>query len=168
MRAKLRRMIGTLGAVIALGSVAMPVQALSPLPPCGGVEGGMRISGAQDFGHYKSGLVVERYSNLDKGNIVGGAPGPVPALNNFSGMRITDCRSGRMVALHGVGLQVVQELSATEFLRSKVQGEKRVRLSDVEKAAKALYGQNNYVRIIKLRETEETCACREFFPGAWK
>ncbi|WP_306736730.1 hypothetical protein [Marimonas arenosa] len=128
----------------------------------------MKVYDAWSFGYDDSGFVIEGYVNLDRDGVIGGADGPVPALNDFNGMRITDCRTGRMLALDGVFPSDMDVLTATEFLRAKVQGEKRFRLTDIEKAAEAVYGNKKYVRIIKLREIEETCACREYFPGLWK
>ena len=151
--------------VLVAGGAA---QALTPLPPCDGPEGGMMVYGVDYFGHDRTGFVIEGYRNLDAGNVIGGAKGPVEALNDFSGVRITDCRTGRMLAIHGVFPDVQDMMTATEFLRGKVQAEKAIAMRDVEKAAKALWGKDGYVRLVKLRETEETCACGEYFPGVWK
>lgn len=164
----LHKAFGVFATAVALSAVAIPVQALTPMPPCNRAEGGMRVANAEGFGHYKSGLVAEQYVNLEKDGVIGAAPGPVPALDKFNGMRITECRSGRILALDGASWSAMEQMVATEFLRQKVQAEKPLRLRDAEKAARALFGQDNYVRIIKLRETEETCACRDFFPGMWK
>lgn len=127
----------------------------------------MIVSQASDFGYAGSGFVVEHYTNLDKDGIRGAADGPVAQLNGFDGMRITECRSGRIIALDRVFHDGVDKLTVTEFLRGKVQAGKRFTMRGVETAAEAIYAKNDYVRIVKLRETEETCACREFVPGAW-
>ena len=147
---------------------ATGARALAPPPPCDGEESGMFVYGARYFGNADSGFVIEGYRNLDKGEVTGGAPGPLPELDNFNGSRITECRSGHFVALHGAFGEIEKVLGATEFLRAKMQGGKAFGIADVRKAARALYGNDAYVRMINLRETEETCACRDFFPGQWK
>ncbi|OWU83648.1 hypothetical protein ATO6_17455 [Oceanicola sp. 22II-s10i] len=154
---------------LSLALVSGGAQALTPLPPCEIEEGGMRVSGASFFGYSESGFILEQYRNLDTADgIIGGAPGPIPALNNFNGVRITDCRSGGMVAIDGISWEADATLNATEFLRHKAQARKRFELAEVEQAARAVYGKSHGVRILRLRETEETCACNDHYPGLWQ
>jgi len=162
-------MIG-LRHILSVATMVLSGQAvaLTPLPPCEGEESGMFVYGARYFGTEDSGFVIEGYRNLDKDGVVGGAPGPLSELDNFNGSRIVDCGSGHFVALHGAYGEIEKVLGATEFLRGKIQVGKRFGIADVRKAARAVYGDDAFVRMVNLRETEETCACRDFFPGQWK
>lgn len=130
----------------------------------------MMVYGAEYMGNAASGMALEMYVNKTtaEGSIAA-APGPIPQLDNFNGVRITECRSGQFLAIHGVAPDEAQlGLSATEFLRPSLKAGRRVAMADLRKAAKALYGDDTYVRMMMLRETEETCACRELYPGAWQ
>ena len=152
---------------VALGMISGAAVALTPLPPCDGEESGMYVYGARYFGDEHSGFVIEGYRNLDKDAVIGGAPGPLPELDNFNGSRIIECRSGHFVALHGAYGEIEKVLGATEFLRGKIQNGKRFGIGHVRKAARAVYGKDSHVRMVNLRETDETCACGDFFPGMW-
>ncbi|MEQ8898927.1 MAG: hypothetical protein RID23_17745 [Roseovarius sp.] len=158
----------SLGAVCALWAGA--ALALTPMPPCDGEENGMMTHDVEYLGDETSGFTIETYLNKTSADgIVAGAPGPIPQLDNFNGVRVTDCRSGHFVAIHGVGQrEAYAALTATEFLRPRLKAGQAVRTQDVRRAADALYGGESYVRVLTLRETEETCACREFYPGHWQ
>lgn len=160
-----KRAARTAGTAIALCLLAMPAVALTPLPPCETVESGMRVSDGQSFGYYGSGFVTEEYSNAveaDAGadGVFDQLPAPLPQLQGFYGYRVTDCKSGEFLAVDDFG-KSSEHLLATEFLRSKVQQEKPFTMADVRRAAAALYkGQD--IQMLTLRETEQTCACKEF------
>ncbi len=127
----------------------------------------MLVDNAAMFGPV-DGFVYEYYGNLDSPDgVVGGADGPLPELNDFHGFRITECRTGRFVAVSDFDETFGKTLLATEFLRHKAQNDQPFTMSDIMKAVHALYGNSPGVRILSLRETEETCACRDFFPGLW-
>ena len=73
-----------------------------------------------------------------------------------------------MLAIDGIGAyDAAGPLLATEFLRETVKAERAFTLQDVARAADALYGDEPGIRILSLRETEETCACSEYYPGVW-
>lgn len=163
-----RRLIsmGVLAVALSAGSG----QALTPLPPCDGEEGGMMVSGADLFAYDGSGFIIESYTSPDsEDGVIGGGKGPVPELDSFHGLRVTECRSGKMVAVYGaVQYRDGDTMLATEFLRTRTQQKKPIKFVHVQRAAKALFGHDGYTRVLMLRETEETCACREYYPGLWK
>ena len=163
------RTAATYALAFGLAVTGAGVSALTPAPVCDGAERGMLVYGAQAFGDGDSGLVIETYRNLDTADgRIAAADGPVPELNNFNGFRVTDCRSGRSVAVHGIGAgEGEAQMTATEFLRGDVQAGRKLSLKNVERAAKALYGKDGYARVLILRSKNETCACREIYPGAW-
>ena len=146
--------------------VGTAAQALTPLPPCEIEEGGMKVYGVTGLGDGGSGVVVEAYTNIVRlvDTVYTPQPGPVPALNGFSGVRAVHCASGQFVAFDDVGepYLAAQTLAATEFLRSKVQAGKPVTFGDLKRAVTAVYGKP-----ISLRETEETCSCATYYPGLW-
>ncbi|MFK7938969.1 MAG: hypothetical protein AB8B82_06290 [Roseovarius sp.] len=148
---------------------ATGAQALTPLPPCDGQEGGMNVYGASMFGHAQSGFVFETYHSLDSADgIIAGADGPVDALNQFMGIRITQCRTGKFIAVKNApAYRSIDPLLATEFLRNRTQREEPFRFVDVKRAATALYAKGGFSEVIILRETEETCACNVHYPGVW-
>ncbi|NHF74173.1 hypothetical protein [Paracoccus xiamenensis] len=157
----------TAGAALALCLTAVSASALTPLPPCNGdIESGMRVSNAESFGYYGSGFATEDYANALEDDA--GADGvydyldvPVGDLARFSGYRVIDCKSGEFLAISHFGEAGAQRLTATEFLRSKVQEEKPISLADVRRAAEALY-KGLDVAILTLRETEQTCSCKNY------
>ena len=113
-------MIRTAVISLALALCAAQAQALTPLPPCDGNEGGMYVHSADLFGFDGSGFILEAYVNqTTEDGVIAGAKGPIPELDGFNGMR------------------------------------------------DALYGDEPGIRILSLRETEETCACSEYYPGVW-
>ena len=118
----------------------------------------MGVNNAMSFGHSGSGFIVEDYRYLGDP-----APASLPkALTSFFGGRIVDCGTGKIVAVNYKSYEELDSaLSATEFLRAAVQGDKRIRFNDVQRAAKAVYGKD----VMVLRETEETCGCNAYFPG---
>lgn len=157
----------TAGAALALCLTAMSASALTPLPPCDGrIESGMRVSNAESFGYYGSGFATEDYSNALEDDA--GADGvydyldvPVADLAGFLGYRVIDCRTGQFLAIDDGNGGGPGQLVATEFLRSKVQGETPIALADVRRAAESLYkGQS--VAMLTLRETEQTCSCKNY------
>lgn len=146
-------------AAIALCLLAAPAVALTPLPPCEVVEGGMRVSNAEAFGYYGSGFVTEEYyQSMDEG-----AAAVPPQLEGFFGYRLIDCNSREFLAVDTPDRNEASQLLATEFLRNKVQQEKPFTMADVNRAVQALYKGRN-VNILTLRETEQTCSC-DYYGG---
>ncbi|MBJ2151966.1 hypothetical protein [Paracoccus sp. IB05] len=148
-----------LSALIVL--TAAPAGALTPLPPCGGVEAGMRTGfPAQIEG---TGIVVEDYSHniTAHGDLAEADTPPVAALSGFTGLRITHCASGRMVAVAGQGrsYDAANALAATTFLREAVAKKQPATAARMKQAVKAALGKG-----IELRENAETCACNTYFP----
>ena len=123
----------------------------------------MLVGRLTPIGAQGSGVVVEFYFNRSvlQGTTYVRQPGPVPALNNFAGVRATHCATGTIVAIPDVlePEQVAVALAATEFMRNSVQAGKPVRLESLKSAAKAVYG-----KMIVLQENEETCGCNWDFP----
>ncbi|NPD15247.1 hypothetical protein HOY34_08550 [Xinfangfangia sp. D13-10-4-6] len=142
--------------------LAGSAHALTPLPPCGGVESGMQtgpVAWAEG-----TGLVFEGYSVIyDYGSDHHAAPQLIApeGLDGFSGSRVTHCASGRMVAIaaEADSYKLAEVLGATEFLRKAVQGKRRATAGQMTQAAKAVYG-----KVLELRDNEETCACNTYFP----
>ncbi len=160
------------GAALVLCLLAAPAVAQSPelmnpgeigeAAPCETVQSGMRVSNRAVFGYFDSGFMVEEYGNESKLNADGDYQNlsvSVPELDSFQGYRVIDCRSGEFLAISASSVAAGQQLAATEFLRSKVQGEKPFTLTDVRRAAQALYKGRDDVVILTLRETEKTCSC---------
>lgn len=157
-----------LSGLLAMAIGAGSADALVPAQPCSGPEGGMVVDNAMMFDPV-GGFVYEYYGNLDSPDgVVGGADGPIPALNDFHGFRITECRSGRILAVSRFDETFGKTMLATEFLRNKARNDQPFTMGDVKSAAKAIFGGQPAVRFLDLRETEETCACRDFFPGMWR
>lgn len=139
------------------------------------VESGMSIFNASGFGYQGSGFATELYSNAlerDPGpdGRMDRLPTSIPELSGFDGYRVMDCRTGKFLAFRGmtpsernqVGSNgQAEQLLATEFLRDKHQNKQPFALSDVKRAAQALY-KGREVQILELRETEQTCACKEY------
>mgnify|MGYP001597015873 CR=1 FL=1 len=161
---------------MALCLLAAPAVAQSPeaeypgevkeIVPCETVGSGMRVSNTQGFGYFNSGFLTEEYSNATRTDADGVSHNlsvSVPELDSFQGYRVIDCRSGEFVAIGATSTIRAHHLLATEFLRSKVQDEKPFTLADVRRAAKALY-KGRDVKILTLRETEQTCSC-EYYTG---
>ena len=142
-----------------LGATAAP--ALTPLPPCEGTEAGMRTGSL--IAPEGTGLTFERYNVniVSHGDLAEADAPPVPELGGFSGVRVTHCASGQMVAIAGEysSEKAAAALGATEFLRKEVQAGRRISAGKMKQAAKAVYGQ-----VLVLRETEETCGCNSYFP----
>lgn len=153
----------TLSILLSVG-VALPAAALTPPLPCDPVkEADMTVSDVQILGStMNSGVTVEYYANATTliDTVYVRRPGPVPELTDFAGVRVLACATGDFVAIPGASAgSVNSSLSATEFLRARVQSDKPLRFADVKKAAKAVYG-----KVIVLRESEQTCGCNTFFP----
>lgn len=155
--------LGQIGMMAALA--ALPVHALPPPLPCEGTEAGMstyELTALDPEG--KSGVVLERYqvgSAPGADGVYADLPGPVEALENFYGVRITHCASG---IFHAVKTDqrpgtVAAALAATEFLRGKIKAGQPVGRGDLAQAVRAVYGMQT-----RLRETEETCGCSVAFP----
>ncbi len=146
---------------LALILTAGAAQALTPLPPCGGVEAGMRTGfPAQIPG---TGIVVEDYRHniTSHGELAEADTPPVDALSGFNGLRVTHCASGRMVAVPGRGrsYDAANTLAATTFLREAAAKEQPATAARMKQAVKAALGKG-----IELRENAETCACNTYFP----
>ena len=154
-------------ALIALTLAAIsvvPVSALAPPLPCEGIEANMVTGELYIFGpdNVSTGVVVERYFNATelRDNVYVSRPAPVPHLVEFYGVRVTYCPTGQFLAIDAQSpAEVDAALSATEFLRPRLQAGQPVRFDDLRRAANAVYGG-----AIVLRETEETCGCNMFFP----
>ncbi len=86
---------------------------------------------------------------------------PVASLSGFFGVRVTHCATGTFFAIdtRDGPDSVVAALSATEFLRPKVQRGQAIGREDLGTAVQAVYGG-----AIRLRETAETCGCSTLFP----
>lgn len=159
-------MVGA-GTAFVLCLSAMPATALTVIDPCIGVESGMYVTGAGVFGFPGSGFVVESYFNAygpapDGQDIEVALPGPVPALNDFAGYRVVDCASGTFLAIGGNADDLGnQQLAATAPLQGKIQHHQAFTLADVSRAADALY-KGRDATILRLRETGQTCACKEY------
>lgn len=143
--------------LLAAGSA----QALTPLPPCGGVEAGMRTGfPAQIAG---TGIVVEEYRHniVSHGDLAEADTPAAAALSGFNGLRITDCASGRMVAVPGQGrsYDAADALATTTFLREAAARKQPATAARMKQAVKAVLGKG-----IELRENAETCACNTYFP----
>ena len=145
-------------------------QALTPLPPCEGMEAGMVTYGLTvlDPDTHASGVTVEYYQvnsqpDASPEGVYTDQPAPVAELEGFYGVRVTHCASGDFHAIDGGGNTdaVAAALAATEFLRSEVQAGKRVGRNDLASAVRAVFGKTP-----KLKETEETCGCSVYFPDA--
>lgn len=157
---------GAAGAMAVLCLLSAPAGALTPLPPCSSVsEANMWIGIPDILGDWEaqSGVVVESYYNktAPKDTVYTPLPAPVKALENFSGMRVTHCASGKIMAVRDIsGEQAVTALAATEFLRDKLKAHQKISYGDVKKAVVALYGKP-----IELMETAQTCGCANYFDG---
>ena len=157
--------------LLAAPAVAQSPELMNPgeigeAAPCETVQSGMRVSNRAVFGYFDSGFMVEEYGNESKLNADGDYQNlsvSVPELDSFQGYRVIDCRSGEFLAISASSVAAGQQLAATEFLRSKVQDEKPFTLADVRRAAKALY-KGRDVKILTLRETEQTCSC-DYYGG---
>ena len=128
------------------------------------VESEMTLGNETDFGPRGGlGFFIEDYDYRLKGaeaSLRLAAPPPVAALDDFSGVRITDCSTGQIIAIStydGVD-GVSDKLLATEFLRPKIRAGKAVAYRDVQRAAKTIYGE-----VLLLRENVETCVCNYFY-----
>jgi hypothetical protein len=153
-------------AAAAFAASLGPAVALAPPLPCEGSEAGMSTYEMtvldRDLG--KSGVVIERYQVdmvLDDTGVYQPGKGPVASLDGFFGVRVIHCASGYFHAIDTTqdAVTVAAVLSATEYLRAKVQGGKAVTRTELASAVRAVYGKQ-----IRLRETEETCGCNAAFP----
>jgi hypothetical protein len=147
---------------------ATAAQALTPLPPCEGMEAGMDTYGLHplDPDTNASGVTIEFYQvdtqpDDSAEGVYRDQPAPVAALDGFYGVRVTHCATGSFHAIdtrNGPG-EVAAALGATEFLRGKVKAGQAVSRSDLAAAVRAVYGKS-----VRLKETEETCGCSVYFP----
>ncbi|WP_112308908.1 hypothetical protein [Pseudogemmobacter bohemicus] len=140
---------------------ATGAQALTPLPPCGGVEAGMRTEWPAVIAG--TGIVVEEYRHniVSHGTLAEADTPPVDALSGFDGLRVTHCASGHMVAVSGRrnSYEAADALAATVFLRDAVTQEQTATAARMKQAVRAAFGKG-----IELREDAETCACNVYFP----
>jgi hypothetical protein len=160
-----------LAGVAALFAAA-PVLAEEPPPICYNVvEAGMSVFAHQllEYGlrpppeaSAGSGVVVENY--WDAGHWQGGAAPArpsLPELQDFRGVRIVHCASGRFLAVKDgpPAHEAIIALASTEFLRPTLRAGGEPSWEDLRRAADALYPG-----AIAMRETAETCGCAEIFP----
>lgn len=144
--------------------LAAPATALTPPFPCTDLtEANMVTTDVDVLGGYdaKSGVIVEAYRNkvVEQKGAYNSLPPPVPALESFSGTRVTHCASGRILAVRDVWSSDVRAaLAATEFLRDKLKAGQKVSFGEVKAAVTAVYGKP-----IELRETAQTCGCNNYF-----
>lgn len=142
-------------------TIATGAQALTPLPPCSGVEAGMRTEWPAVIAG--TGIVVEEYRHniVSHGTLAEADTPPVDALSGFNGLRVTHCASGRMVAVPGQrnSYDAAEALAATTFLRDAVAKEQTATAARMKQAVRAALGKG-----IELREDAETCACNAYFP----
>jgi len=146
---------------------ATAAQALTPLPPCEGMEAGMNTYGLYplDPDTNASGVTIESYQVDNQPDdspegLYRDQPAPVAALDGFYGIRVTHCASGSFHAIdtRNGPSEVAAALAATEFLRTEVQAGKPVSRSDLASAVRAVFGKQ-----LRLKETEETCGCSTYF-----
>ena len=146
---------------LALILTAGAAQALTPLPPCGGVEAGMRTGFPAHIPG--TGIVVEDYRHniTSQGDLAEADTPPVDALSGFDGLRVTHCASGRFIAVAGQrsSYEAADLLAATVYLREAAGAETPASASRMKQAVKATLGKG-----YELRETAETCACNTYFP----
>lgn len=155
-------------AILLCVMTATASQALTPPPPCEGMEGGMVTYGLYplDPDTNASGVTIESYQvdfqpDASPEGVYRNQPAPVDALTDFQGIRVTHCASGTFHAIdtRNGASEVAAALGATEFLRDEVQAGKAVSRNDVASAIRAVYGKQ-----LRLKETEETCGCSFYFP----
>ncbi|MGL4236975.1 hypothetical protein [Tabrizicola sp.] len=155
-------------AIIVSILTGTAAQALTPLPPCDGMEAGMNTYNlhALDPDTNASGVTVESYQvdtqpDDSPQGVYRDQPAPVPALDGFYGVRVTHCASGTFHAIEGGEdpFTVAAALAATEFLRPKVKAGQSVGRNELASAIRAVYGKQ-----LRLKETEETCGCSVLFP----
>lgn len=158
------------GAAIALCLASLPAFAMTPPPPCdGAIESGMEVSGVEPFGFDGSGFVAEKYRPglivtphpEGLGDNIDAMPVPVAGMDSIYGYRVMDCRSREYLAFDTMDKYEAEHLLATEFLRNKAQNRQQFSFSDVKRAAEALY-RGRDVKIMTLRETEQTCGCAAY------
>ena len=159
-----RAMGWTSGAAMVLCLLAAPAVALTP-PPCERVEGGMRVSTARPFGHPNSGFVTEKYFNayeVDPGanGTHDRLPVPVPQLEKFGGYRIIDCQTREFLAIDERMENNAEDLENSPLLLKKIERRQPFTLADVKRSAEATYRAGT--PILTLRETEQTCSCKEY------
>ncbi|WP_299687165.1 hypothetical protein [uncultured Tateyamaria sp.] len=160
-------------AVISLSALLLVATshmgaALTPLPPCHGVEEGeMRVGDTLKFARTSKSIVtLENYMDPfepQADGVYGHRNATIKALHDFNGVRLVDCATGRFLAINDQPeLAVVSAaLAATEFLRADVQADQPVTFNDVRRAAHALYSGD----VLELRETEVTCGCQWYGEG---
>lgn len=156
-------MMGTRAIGLTAGVICTPMAglALTPLPPCDGVESAMIVTQLERFADSSKGAItIEGYSTAheaDADGVFRPVKAPVEALNDFRGVRLVDCATRKILAIRTDSRadQVDAALKATEFLRGDVQAERKIAFNKVRRAAKALYGSD----VIELRETAQTCGC---------
>jgi hypothetical protein len=156
------------GAIILSMLTGTAAQALTPLPPCVGMEAGMNTYDLYplDPDTNASGVTIEAYQVDTKPDdtpegVYRDQPAPVAALDGFYGIRVTHCASGTFHAIdtRNGPSEVAAALAATEFLRASVKAGKPVSRGDLASAIRAVYGKQ-----LRLKETEETCGCSVYFP----
>jgi hypothetical protein len=147
---------------------ATAAEALTPLPPCEGMEAGMVTYGLYplDPDTNASGVTIESYQvdyqpDDSAEGVYRNQPAPIDALTDFQGIRVTHCASGAFFAVdtRNGPSEVAAALGATEFLRDEVKAGKAISRNDLRSAIRAVYGKQ-----LQLRETEETCGCSVYFP----
>lgn len=163
-----KQAMGWVAALVLCAQAAHADDYVAPMfEPCSSyIESNMKASDPSSFGYSKSGFVSETYENVlvepDADGSSYWLPAPVPQLAAFRGYRVMDCRSGKFLAIGTVWRNEAAQLLATEFLRDKAQKEQPITLSDVKRAAQAIYKGRRDVTIMELRETQKTCACENY------
>lgn len=152
-------MVFALGLISAspVAAIVMPVEAV-----CNGIEADMSVSWPYMFGYDGSGYVIENYEDfvyVDGGGNTQRAE-RLPLFDGFVGVRITQCSTGRFIAINGPKPRDAEPgLVATEFLREKIRNQRPISFANLQSAAEALYDE-----VHVLRDTEETCGCNLHFP----
>ena len=143
---------------LAIVGTAQPSIANDVVPCDGVIEQDMRVQELNHVG-FLSGFTIEQYWHVRTGPNPPTAP--VVALDKFFGVRIMECATGRFIAVddNPDAGQVEAALSATEFLRGKVQSEQPFTYDDVRQAGEAVFGY-----LVLLRENEESCGCSVLYP----
>ncbi|MEZ5715497.1 MAG: hypothetical protein R3D85_10210 [Paracoccaceae bacterium] len=152
------------GAVARAESVPQTLE-VPPATPCGGIVNGMFETDPQVFGHAESGFVWETWQALKDNRERESRPA---ALDGFDGIRLVDCRSGAIVAMDRGFTDEIAAMLEGRFLAGAVTRGAGFALEDVQRAAKAAARGRDDIRLLALRETEQTCGCAEFFPRLWK
>ena len=148
--------------VVMATCFATSAGALSPLVPClYQDESNMTVADLRQLPG--TGFVVEHYSNtssidIDLGYVL---PAPSPELEDFSGLRMTNCATGEMLVTRtsDTSHDLVAKLETAPGMAKRIAAETPIRTATMRQAMRHLYGN-----AMLLVEDEETCGCNAVFP----